>query len=276
MSRTYSQYITSSVLLAEQLHCAIGDIGCFRNRSMQEIINAQNAVNAKVTSLNPLFFFEPWLPVVDKIIVPDHLLNMIHNTSFPLKPLIIGTVTEECLDFVYSNRPQPITPSEYVALLLGLFGEKGLKVIEKYPPSGEGDQRPLVARGCTQWVFACSTRVFAKKAASYSYVYGYPSDTENSLQCRGSHACHADELRFTFESYWATFSDAGRRVSQSMATFWTNFAKSTDPNQPLQVPLTWPRQAVETEAYMTIQDPLQTGQNYLKDDCDFWDEIGYK
>jgi para-nitrobenzyl esterase len=243
---------------------------------MQEITDAQNAVNKKVTSLNPLFFFEPWLPVVDNVIVRGQLLNMVQNTSFPLKPFIIGTVTEECLDFVYSNRPQPITPSEYIGVVLALFGEKGFKILKQYPPDGEGDQRPLVARACTQWVFSCSTRVFARKAASYFYAFGYSSDTENSIQCRGAHACHGDDLPFTFESFWPKFSDAGRRVSQSIATYWTNFAKSQDPNEPLRVPLAWPRVTTGNETYMYIQDPLQIGENYLKNDCDFWDEIGYK
>ena len=241
---------------------------------MKEITDAQTAVNTKITSLNPLFFFEPWLPVIDNLIIRDHLLNLVKNVSFTLKPLIIGTVTEECLDFIYSNRPQPVTPSEYAAVIFGLFGEKGFKVLNKYLPEGSGDQRALIARGCTKWVFSCSTRVFARKAATYYYVYGYPFDTENSIQCRGGHACHGDELPFIFQSYWEKFSDAGRRVSQSMATFWTNFAKTQNPNEPLNVTLTWTKMTNET--YMDIEDPLQIGHDYLKDDCDFWDEIGYK
>jgi len=27
---------------------------------------------------------------------------------------------------------------------------------------------------------------------------------------------------------------------------------------------------------MYVQDPLEVRENYLKDDCDFWDEIGYR
>jgi carboxylesterase type B len=61
-----------------------------------------------------------------------------------------------------------------------------------------------------------------------------------------------------------------------MATYWTNFAKSQDPNEPLRAPLSWPKVTTGNETYMYIQDPLQTGENYLKNDCDFWDEIGYK
>jgi len=45
-----------------------------------------------------------------------------------------------------------------------------------------------------------------------------------------------------------------------MVTYWTNFAKSENPN----------------ETYTFIQNPFQLGHNYVKDDCDFWDQMGYK
>ncbi|CAF3915833.1 unnamed protein product [Rotaria magnacalcarata] len=80
--------------------------------------------------------------------------------------------------------------------------ENAFKILKKYPPVGFGGQRSLVARAATQWVFACSTRIFARKGATYSYVFGYPFDTEdlrNRIQCSG-HACHADGIPFLFES----------------------------------------------------------------------------
>jgi carboxylesterase type B len=271
--------VAPSVLLAERLHCGASDVTCFRSRSADQIVAAQAAVNNMLTSLNILSFFEPWLPVIDNVIVHSQLLDMVHNISFPLKPLIIGTVTDECLDFVYGTWNKTISPLEYVGVITVLFPKKAFKVLEHYPPEGEGDQRSLIARVATHWVFACSTRAFARKAASYSYVYGYPFDKEtsskNSITCP-NHACHGDELPFTFESYWDSFTDTGRRVSQGMATYWTNFGKSQDPNEPSRVPVLWPRVTTGNETYMYIQNPFQIGQNYLKSDCDFWDKIGYK
>ena len=277
-SRTYLEYVTAGVLLAEQLHCASGDIPCFRSRSTNEIIAAQVAVNNLLTSFNALFFFEPWLPVIDNVIANGSLLDTIAKTSFPLKELIIGTVADECYDFVYGMWGKPITTADYIALAAFLFKGNGLKVLERYPPDTSGDQRLVVARACTKWVFACSTRIFARKAASYSYVFSYPYDrasVRTGLGC-SDHACHGDELPYAFEAFWTNLTDAGRRVSQSMATYWTNFAKSQDPNEPLNVPLAWPRVTTAEEKFMNIQDPLAVEQSYLKSDCDFWDEIGYK
>ena len=231
-----------------------------------------------VTSFEVLLFFEPWVPVIDNIIVHGQLLDLVHNTSFALKELIIGTLTEEAVFFVYEGWTKPVTPTAYGEVVLGVFRQNAIKVLERYPPDSISDVRPLLSRIATQWVFACSSRVFARKAASYSYTFGYPLDFDgwgNETFCNG-HVCHGAELPFLFESTWVNFTDAGRRVSQNMATYWTNFAKSQDPNEPVRVTTPWPRVTTGNEKYMLFQDPLQVQESYLKKECDFWDEIGYK
>lgn len=278
IDRTYSEYITPTVLLAEQLHCATGDLACLRRASYQDIVLAQAAINAKVTSLRLLLFFEPWVPVIDNIIVHGQLLDLVQNTSFALKELIVGTLTEECVFFIYEGWTKPLPPTEYAEVVLGAFREKALKVLERYPPDSATDVRPLLSRIATQWVFACSNRVFSRKAASYNYVFGYPLDFDgwgNETFCNG-HVCHGAELPFLFESTWVNFTDAGRLISQSMATYWTNFATSQDPNEPVAVTPAWPRTSSGNEKYMFFQNPLQVQESYLKNECDFWDSIGYK
>jgi carboxylesterase type B len=276
--RTYSEYITPSVLLAEQLHCAPGDIACFRRASYQDIVAAQIVINNMLTSFKLLLFFEPWVPVIDNVLVHGQLLDLVHNTSFQLKELIIGTLTEEAIFFVYQGWTKPVTPTSYAEVVTATFLEKALKVLERYPPNSLTDVRPLLSRIATQWVFACSTRIFARKAASYLYAFGYSLDFDgwgNETYCNG-HVCHGGELPFVFESAWTNFTDAGRRVSQSIATYWANFAKSQDPNEPLRVTVPWPRASTGNETYMYFQDPLKVQESYLKSDCDFWDTIGYK
>ncbi|CAF0724876.1 unnamed protein product [Rotaria sp. Silwood1] len=276
--RTYAEYITPTVLLAEKLNCTIGDLACFRTASYQDIVIAQTAVNSMVTSLKALLFFEPWLPVIDNILVHGQLLEMVSNVSFTLKPLIIGTLTEEALGFIYDIWSTPVSPRLYAEVGIAIFGTKFLKIIERFPPEGPGDQRSLLARLATQWIFACPTRVFARKAATYSYVFGYPLQTNGTINSSGcdGHTCHGDELVFLFESFWVNLTDADRYMSQTLATYWTNYAKSKDPNQPVQASLRWPKFVRGFEQYLYFQDPLQIQEKYLQDDCDFWDTIGYK
>jgi len=79
--------------------------------------------------------------VIDNFIVHDHLLNTMRNISFPSKLLIIGTVAEECFDFIYGTWGKPITASEYIALALLIFQENWFKIIKQYPPNASDDQR---------------------------------------------------------------------------------------------------------------------------------------
>ncbi len=248
-----------------------------RNASYQDIAVAQAKVNTKLTSLEFLFFFEPWLPVIDNNIIKGQTIELVNKTSFPLKPLIIGTVTDEGLFFIYEVWTKPITLAMYIEILTFTFHERAFKVMERYPPDEADDQRPNLSKIATQWVFACPTRFYARTAASYSYVFGFPLDFngwENETFCN-NHVCHAGELPYTFESTWANFTDTGKRIATGMATYWTNFAKSHDPNQPVSWPIVWPK-ANTNETYLYFQDPLDIRKAYLKDDCDFWDQIGYK
>jgi len=69
-------------------------------------------------------------------------------------------------------------------------------------------------------------------------VFGYLLDFDGWgfwTFCNG-HVCHSAGLPYVFQSAWANFTDAGRRVSQSMAIYWTKSAKTQDPNEPLRVP----------------------------------------
>lgn len=209
--------------------------------------------------------------------VRGQLLDTILSTSFLLKPLVIGTVTDEGVEFVYNAWSQPLSPSLYIEALIVAFREDAFKIVERYPPNGTDDQRPLIARLVTQWVFSCSAPVFARNSPSHLYVFGYPPDFDGwslARYCKG-HVCHGEDKPCLFESAWNNFTDADRRVSHSMATYWTNFGKSQNPNQPVKLPITWPR-LKQNESYLYFQDPLALRQDYLKYDCDFWDSIGYK
>ena len=265
------------VLLAEQLHCSVNNLSCFRAATAQEIVAAQQRVDQMVTSLQFLQFFEPWVPVIDNAIVRGQLLDIIHNTNFSLKPLMLGTVTEEGYGFLYTPNSKPMSLALYITGILAEFRQHAARVLERYPPTITNDQRPLFAKIITQWGFACPNRILARKTDAYLYVFGYPPDFgawQFSPLCKG-HVCHGDELPYLFGSAWSNFTNVGRRVSQSMSLFWTNFGSSQDPNQPISLPVSWPKAGAD-ERYLYFQEPLEIRNSYLKDECDFWDTIGYK
>ncbi|CAF1318651.1 unnamed protein product, partial [Rotaria magnacalcarata] len=121
--------------------------------------------------------------------------------------------------------------------------------------------------------------LFGQSAGAQSTALHYlTSDMQSFFQAAiiQSHTCHGDELVFLFEAFWTNLTtNTDRYISTALTTYWTNYAKSKDPNQPVQIPLVWPKVTNQSEQYLYFQDPLQIKENYLKDDCDFWDEIGY-
>jgi carboxylesterase type B len=72
------------------------------------------------------------------------------------------------------------------------------------------------------------------------------------------------------------FTDAGRQLGTNLVTYWTNFGKTLNPNQPVVPSLLWPATLKDSEKYIFFQNPLQVEQDYLKEDCNFFDQIGYK
>jgi len=61
--------------------------------------------------------------------------------------------------------------------------------------------------------------------------------------------------------------------------YWTNFAKSGDPNQPLVVPAKWPvvgkSSGSEQNIYFAQDGTAIAHQGENAEFCDFWDSIGY-
>ncbi|CAF4289538.1 unnamed protein product [Rotaria socialis] len=266
--RTYAEYVTSGILLDEQLNCSYTDISCFRAASYQQIAAAQKVVNTLLKSLKILLIFEPWVPTIDNLIVHGQAVDTIKNVSYPLKPLIIGTLTEEAVLYIYEDWHKPVYSTQYTEITVATFNRRALKVLERFPPVGTRDQRLLLVSVGTHWMFACSTRVFARKAATYTYVFGYPLDFDgwDNLTLCNDYVCHGSKLSYVFESALVNFTDAGRQLTTNIVTSWTNFGKIHDPNQPVIPSLLWPKTLINSKQHMYFQNPLQVQENYLKDD----------
>lgn len=178
----------------EILNCKFRDLECLKSKSVEEILNAQMEVEKKVTSLKLLEFFEPWLPWIDGNLVKGNLLELTKwnlPSDFTFKPFIIGTLTEECVIYIYSGFTKPINSLQYSELILASFKQKAPRILRKYPPNFVlQDQRDILTILATKWVFACSSRRFLENVLSfnkpgsngyYHYVYDYPLDFQGKI-----------------------------------------------------------------------------------------------
>jgi carboxylesterase type B len=273
---------------ANELKCSARDVLCLRNKTVDEIVNAQFLAEKQISSFRLLEFFEPWLPWIDGSLIKGQLLEfekwMPNNQK--LKPFMLGTLTEEAWIFINLVWPKGMTTVDYVTLMLAGFKNDGLKVIEKYKPDiSQKYQTNLTSTVATKWIFACSSRRFIEKIILsnqtssnnyYLYAFDYPLDFpgwENFTFCNG-HTCHGADLPYTFDEPDDRFTSNGHQLAMSHINYWANFAKYGDPNSNNDY-LKWPQYSVKDKESIRFRSPNLIETNYLKDDCDFLDSIGY-
>ncbi|XP_050389898.1 neuroligin-4, X-linked isoform X2 [Patella vulgata] len=112
----------------------------------------------------------------------------------------------------------------------------------------------------------------AETAETYLYAFSYSTQTEESLT-ENVHGIHGDELPYVFGAplvggispFPATYTNAERMISEAVMTYWTNFAKTGDPNLPRNqtslhggrvknrfVNIDWPKFDLENQQFLLI------------------------
>lgn len=100
--------------------------------------------------------------------------------------MVVGTLTGECYNYIYEGFRNPVSVEEYVEIIAAAFKEHSFNVLKQYPPDlSTTDQRVVMTRMCTRWVFACGTRNFVNKAKywnlqkpipTFLYTFDFPLD----------------------------------------------------------------------------------------------------
>ncbi|XP_045197595.2 cholinesterase 2-like [Mercenaria mercenaria] len=110
---------------------------------------------------------------------------------------------------------------------------------------------------------AAQAHAMAQNGKTYFYEFSVPIKNHDIKETPswiiGSN--HADELRFVlceplFGSNESTFTEDDKRVSRAVATLWSNFAKSGNPNTPEDatkyIHATWPEYTMTSQKYFQI------------------------
>ncbi|XP_029024966.1 bile salt-activated lipase-like [Betta splendens] len=249
-------------------------VGCPTNEKMAACLKMTDPVTltmAGTLSLsssvdNPLVYNLVLSPVIDGDFLPDEPHNLFHNAADI--DYIIGVNDMDghlftALDVPSVNSVLVDTPVDDVKRLLGSYtkekGVAGLKdAYSTYSsnwgsnPSQETIKKTIVDIG-TDYIFLVPAQtalyLHASNAATgrtYSYVFSQP----NRMGGLGRPlpgwmgADHADDLQYVFGKPFTTplgYWPRHRDVSRYMIAYWTNFARTGDPNNgALSVPVTWP------------------------------------
>ncbi len=207
--------------------------------------------------------------VRDGYVFPKNVGQAFLDGDIESVPVLFGYNTDEGSLF-FPDDPEPTVwiegfpredRSAQIAALSEHFStETAHQLIDLY----ELDNPKTFETGGTQWmgdeIFGVNVRLTARlaaKAGMPSYLYNFTRIPPSKKQTIG--AFHAAEIPFVFGSHEKVLglSKDDETLTQMMIDYWSNFAKSGDPNDG-NLPV-WPRHAGENWMQFGGNNDVQTG-----------------
>ncbi|XP_059958412.1 bile salt-activated lipase [Mesoplodon densirostris] len=266
--------------IAEKVGCPLNDTGrmarCLKVTDPRALTLAYKMPLAGMEY--PMLFYLGFLPVIDGDFLPSDPINLYANAADI--DYIAGTNNMDGHIFASFEMPainknkEAITGEDFYKMVSGFTitkGPRGAKAtFEVYTKSWAQDssqenKKKTVVHFETDVLFLIPTEIAvaqhktkAKSAKTYSYLFSYPS--RMPIYPRWVGADHADELQYVFGTPFAIplgYRPQDKAVSKAMIAYWTNFARTGDPNMGHSpVPTHWDPYTLESGNYLEINKKM--------------------
>ena len=172
-------------------------------------------------------------PIVDGYVIPDDQYKLYEKGEYNDVPVLIGYNSDEGLSF-----PAGRTPEEYIETVTKRFGPYADSLLQAYPvgektvPRSARNLMRDAAFGWPTWSWA---RLQTKTGESPVYLYYFdqhPEYPEDSPQAdHGTpHGVDVPYVFMNMDQSNPNTTEADLKTSKIMGAYWTNFAKSGNPN----------------------------------------------
>jgi para-nitrobenzyl esterase len=254
--------------------CVDQSATCLRSLSVATILAHQTA--------------STMVPNVDGFVLPATIRSAFTAGQFNRVPVIEGSNHDEWRLFVAQTEAAtgtPLTAAGYISAIAATLGVSpatanfiGTVVypLVAYPS-------PSAALGAigTDVVFACNARLSSRLLSQYVPTYQYEFNDPNAPMLFfppvsfPTGAYHASELQYIFNVLETPVPSPGltaaqAQLSNTMVGYWTQFARSGDPNSP-GAPA-WPPYASTSDEFQSLHPPTAATSTGLATDhkCAFW------
>ncbi|MDA7874221.1 carboxylesterase family protein [Rhodopirellula sp.] len=214
---------------------------------------------------------KPRLPVViDGWLLSDFPSAICAAGKHNRVPTMAGTNRDEGTMFTPAKVHESV--QEHRKAIGSRFPEQLAEVLEVYGVDDESGIRDSVVQEITDVWFVRPTREYLRAMqAGKSPVWMYHF-TRDSRSWPWLKAAHAAEIPYVFNTLDETkIDDVDRAIASAMIGYWTQFARSGDPNAEGMV--TWPPYDQQTDQHLEIGDELKSGHGLRAEACDLMDRV---
>ncbi|MEL7109629.1 MAG: carboxylesterase family protein [Pseudomonadota bacterium] len=217
------------------------------------------------------------LPTVDGVVIPKLLGQAIGDGSIHNVPILAGYNADEATLFYPSMQTPTVLAPEFpetldarLALIREIYGDADAEaLINLYSLDDPETYRAGEMDMLGDDLFGVHMRYLARSnmaSGMPSYLYHFTRVPSSKSQTIG--AFHASEIFFVFGSHspLAGLTEEDAALTEAMGLYWTNFAKTGDPNG---AGLTeWPVYDPQSDLWMTFNPSVEVAANIRKEKLD--------
>jgi para-nitrobenzyl esterase len=217
------------------------------------------------------------LPTVDGLVIPKLMGEAIGDGSVHNVPILAGYNADEGTLFYDSiQRPTVLVPEfpealeDRLAFLTEIYGDADAEaLIDLYGLDAPDAYQRAETDMLGDDLFGVHMRHLATGNAAQgepTYLYHFTRVPPSKTQTIG--AFHAAEIFFVFNSHspLSGLSDPDKALTEAMGLYWTNFAKTGDPNGPGLIE--WPRYDRASDQWMTFNPSIEVKTGVRADKLD--------
>jgi para-nitrobenzyl esterase len=187
-------------------------------------------------------------PIVDGYVIPEETYTLYANGMQANVPLLLGYNENEGEFF-----QNPVSAAGYSAAVHQEYGAFADQMLALFPAGTDEEavrsNSSLRAESAFGWQMWSWARINARTSRSKTYFYYFSSEYGNG---------HGAELPYVFQyPFGAPWSDDQREIGRKIAAYWTNFARTGNPNGD-GLP-EWPEFNVEINPVMYIGQEFEAG-----------------
>jgi len=195
-------------------------------------LTPDDLVKAVASRTNPPPRFRP---IMDGYFLPDNLAHIYADGKQAHIPLLAGWVANE-------DYPKSVPTADRFNVQAHIdFGPDALKFLAVYPATTDAEAAQSAAdyasdhnRGYITWAWL-EAQAKTGNAPVYRYFFDLPSPGDRYHPVSMG-AFHSDDIEYVFSTLDSrpgmSIRPEDRALSELMQQYWTNFAKSGDPNRP--------------------------------------------